>query len=50
MAKHPSQLAEFEIRRCLGAGGMAEVFLASCSSSSNPMQQIQSEFGAEEVR
>lgn len=28
MAKHPSQLAEFEIRRRLGAGGMAEVFLA----------------------
>jgi tetratricopeptide (TPR) repeat protein len=28
MAKTPSQLAEFEILRRLGAGGMAEVFLA----------------------
>src|SRR5512140_1190879 len=28
MAKPPSQLAEFEILRRLGAGGMAEVFLA----------------------
>src|SRR5690242_7030490 len=28
MAKQPSQLAEFEIIRRLGAGGMAEVFLA----------------------
>ncbi|WP_437681002.1 serine/threonine-protein kinase [Sorangium sp. So ce131] len=28
MAKHPSQLADLEIQRRLGAGGMAEVFLA----------------------
>src|SRR6202012_3149329 len=28
MAKTPSQLADFEILRRLGAGGMAEVFLA----------------------
>src|ERR1700722_1835969 len=28
MAKTPSQLAEFEILKRLGAGGMAEVFLA----------------------
>src|SRR6201986_5446176 len=28
MAKQPSQLADFEILRRLGAGGMAEVFLA----------------------
>src|SRR5262245_18952844 len=28
MAKSPSQLADFEILRRLGAGGMAEVFLA----------------------
>ncbi|HRI68187.1 MAG TPA: protein kinase, partial [Polyangium sp.] len=28
MAMHPDQLAEFEILRRLGAGGMAEVFLA----------------------
>ena len=28
MAKHPAQLADFEILRRLGAGGMAEVFLA----------------------
>jgi len=28
MAKHPSQLADLEILRRLGAGGMAEVFLA----------------------
>src|SRR5689334_23593186 len=28
MAMHPDQLAEFEIIRWLGAGGMAEVFLA----------------------
>src|SRR3954447_14058065 len=28
MAKTPAQLAEFEILRRLGAGGMAEVFLA----------------------
>src|ERR1043165_8809886 len=29
MAKHPSQLADLEILRRLGAGGMAEVFLAT---------------------